>query len=172
MAGSVLWVTGLSGSGKTTLCQALWHRLKPSVPELVLLDGDALRAAFGASLAYDIDSRRVQIGRIQGLAQLLSGQGLHVLVAALYAADDLLAWNRENLPGYTEVYMKASLDLLRRRDSKGLYGNATKHVVGVDIPWNAPPTPDLTVDADLGEAPDRVAKAVMAVWCGPADIRP
>ncbi len=41
----VIWVTGMSSSGKTTLCNALWATLKPNMPQLVLLDGDAVRAA-------------------------------------------------------------------------------------------------------------------------------
>ena len=45
--GSVIWVTGLSSAGKTTLCQAYYKKVKPTIPHLVLLDGDAVREAFG-----------------------------------------------------------------------------------------------------------------------------
>jgi len=161
----VIWITGLSGSGKTTLCTALRDLLKPQMPGLVVLDGDAVRAVFGHDLAYDEASRARQIGRIQALAKMLSNQGLVVLVAALYSHPDLLAWNRANLAPYFEVYLDAPLALVRARDSKGLYGGGTRDVVGLDIPWHPPANPDLIVDAATEEAPTALARRVAAaVW--------
>ena len=74
----VIWLTGLSGSGKTTLCNSLWDLLKPDLPQLVLLDGDAIRSALGERLGYKEPDRVVQITRIQNLAKMLSDQGLVV----------------------------------------------------------------------------------------------
>jgi cytidine diphosphoramidate kinase len=164
----VIWITGLSGAGKTTVSAALFDLLKPRLPELVLLDGDAIRAMFGASPDYSEAGRTIQIKRIQALAHYLAGQNLVVIVAALYAHPDLLAWNRAHLPDYFEVYIDAPLDLVRARDSKGLYEKAARgeigDVIGVDIPWHAPKQPDLVVDARHAEPPAaialRVARAV------------
>jgi adenylylsulfate kinase-like enzyme len=39
----VIWITGISGAGKTTICETIVGMTKPSVPELVLLDGDVVR---------------------------------------------------------------------------------------------------------------------------------
>jgi adenylylsulfate kinase len=162
----VIWITGLSGAGKTTLCRALWQALKPECPQLVCLDGDAVRAAFGHDLGYREADRRTQIQRMQRLAQLLADQGLVVLVAALYAHPELLAWNRKNLRAYFEIYLKASTDTLRRRDAKGLYREATAgmrpHVVGVDITWHSPDAPDLVVDVDSAPSPAECARQVIA----------
>lgn len=156
----VIWTTGLSGAGKSTLCEALWHLLKPRLPELVTLDGDAIRAAFGGDLGYAQEDRVVQIRRLQQLAKTLAEQELVVLVAALYSSPELLRWNREQLPGYFEVYVRASMPALRARDSKGLYNGTTENVVGVDIPWHEPLQPDLVLDTDDPEAPDVLARRV------------
>lgn len=164
----VIWVTGLAGSGKTTLCRALYKLLKPVMPELVVLDGDAVREAFGRDLGYSEAQRVIQIKRLQGIAKLLSDQGCVVLVAALYAHPELLDWNRHHFSAYFEVYLKASLDTVRRRDSKGLYAKAargeTAHVVGLDVPWRPPVTPDLVLEMDTFQSPidlaSQVAKAV------------
>ncbi|MEK9660155.1 MAG: adenylyl-sulfate kinase [Alphaproteobacteria bacterium] len=157
----VIWLTGMSGAGKTTIAEAMVAMLKPSIPELVLVDGDVIRELFGASLGYEEPARREQIGRIQRLSGWLSRQGQTVIVAALYAHPDLLAWNRENLPGYFEVYVDAPLTLLRERDSKGLYAGAdsgrTPNVVGIDIPWHAPQQPDMVIDASRVEPPQELA---------------
>lgn len=162
----VIWVTGLSGSGKTTLCNALWKSLKPTLPELVLLDGDAIRAAFGDGLGYKEQDRVVQITRIQQLAKILSDQNLVVLVAALYSHPNLLTWNRQNIDGYFEIYLKASLEALQARDYKGLYAKAMAgdmpHVVGIDIRWHAPKVPDLVINNNNPLPPDQIADQVIA----------
>jgi adenylylsulfate kinase-like enzyme len=170
-SGAVIWCVGLSGSGKSTLCAAIRSMTASVLPGLVLLDGDAVREAFGNDLGFAIADRRVQIGRLRGIAGLLAHQGLIVLVAAVYSEPDLLEANRQCLPGYFEVYLKSSMATLRRRDPKGIYGRAEAgslaHVVGVDIPWHPPGRADLILDMDRPESPcalaRRVIKAVPAI---------
>ena len=160
----VIWLTGLSGSGKSSLAAALHALLKPERPSLVRLDGDEIRAVFGGDLGYTEPERVQQIQRIQRLAKMLADQKLDVLVAALYAHPDLLAWNRANLPGYFEVYLEAEVDFLIRRETKGLYARARRgeiaNVVGVDIPWHAPIKADLVVESAKAPAPDVLARRV------------
>ena len=161
----VIWLTGLSGSGKSSLCAALHAHLKPSRPALVRLDGDEIRAAFGSDLGFKEADRFRQIQRIQRIAKMLADQDMDVLVAALYAHPELLAWNRAHLPGYFEVYLKADVDFLAGRESKGLYARARRgeiaDVVGVDIPWHAPVQPDLVIDAAVAPAPEALARRVL-----------
>jgi cytidine diphosphoramidate kinase len=162
----VIWLTGLSGSGKTTLASAVQRLLGPSCPELVVLDGDVVRAAFGGDLGYTEADRVVQVSRVQRMAKLLADQGQVVIVAVVYSNPDLLTWNRKNLPGYFEIHMKASLDTVVERDSKGLYEAArrgeTTDVVGVDIAWQDPVSSDLVINSDRPEDPDGLAQRVIA----------
>ena len=101
---------------------------------------------------------------------MLSDQGLVVLVAALYANPELLAWNRENISQYFEVYLKASPETVRQRDNKDLYAKSDSgvmsDVVGVDIPWHAPRSPDLTIECDAGEPVDLLASRVLQLVPG------
>jgi adenylylsulfate kinase len=164
----VIWITGLSGAGKTTISEALCALVKPRLPELVLVDGDAVRDLFGGGLDYEEADRVVQIGRLQRLARFLSQQGQLPVVAALYSHPDLLAWNREHLPGYFEVLIDAPVELVAVRDPKGLYRKAAAaerpNVVGLDIPWHRPAAPDLVIDPGDGATPEdaagRIARAV------------
>ena len=141
-------------------------RLKPLLPELVLLDGDAIRESLSTDLGFDEADRIRQIGRVQRLAKLLSSQGLVVLVAVVYANPQLLAWNREQIPDYTEVLIDAPIEMVRGRDPKGLYARVsraeTRDVVGVDLPWNRPEHADVVIDPQTPaeEAAATIAKAV------------
>ena len=140
----VIWITGLSGSGKTTLATALYESMKPRLSALVRIDGDEVRTLFGNSLGFTESDRHLQVQRLQNLAAMLDGQGLAVIVAALYANPDLLAWNRDHFSNYFEVYIDASLDLVRSRDPKGLYAMAARSFnlfwgargVHVDVPFS------------------------------------
>lgn len=161
----VIWITGLSGAGKTTLSNAIARRFKQFLPELVQVDGDEIRELFGSSLSYREKDRHEQIQRIQRLARMLDRQEMVVLVSALYGHPDLFAWNRENFSGYFEIYLEASLELVRRRDPKQLYLKASRgempDVVGIDIPWHAPENPHMKVSADQEIDPDGLAADVV-----------
>jgi cytidine diphosphoramidate kinase len=162
----VIWITGLSGAGKTTLSSTLYRLLKPAIPELVYLDGDVVRAAFGHNLGHTEADRVKQVQRLQAMSRVLADQDLVVLVAVLYSHPDLLAWNRSNMKEYFEVYIDVSLETVRRRDQKGLYAKADtghmKDVVGLDIPWHAPQRPDLRIDGDAVDTPENWARRVIA----------
>jgi len=158
-------MTGISGAGKTTICEAIVGLLKPVMPELGLVDGDVVREVFANDLDYSERSRIRQIQRIQSLAKVMDAQDFVVLVAALYSHPNLLAWNRENYSSYFEVYLDASMELVRARDPKGLYAKADaglmEHVVGIDVPWHPPLNSDLTIKASNEETPEAVARRVI-----------
>lgn len=158
----VIWITGLSASGKTTLSKAFEKKFRPTIPNLVLLDGDVIRQLYGNDLGHSEADRAIQIKRIQTIAYFLEQQSILVVVAALYAHDDLLKHNRKLFKQYFEVYLEADIELLKTREAKGLYKKALnkeiENVVGVDIPWNAPVNPDLTFNMSSGKAPEEMAK--------------
>lgn len=160
----VIWLTGLSGSGKSTIADLLILELKRIIPNVFLIDGDVVRELFGASLGFDEDSRKLQIGRIQKLAQFIVRQDFFVIVSALYSHPELMKWNRDNLPGYFEVYIDTPLQSVIARDTKGLYAQALsgklKNVVGIDIPWHEPSCPNMVVKTD-GVSPEEVSHNIL-----------
>ena len=68
--------------------------------------------------------------------------------------DSVRAWNRENIPGYVEVYIEASMETLRRRDQKGLYSTGKQNVAGVDFQVELPKAPDLILDNNGEKSPE------------------
>ena len=162
--GRVFWITGLSGAGKTTLGRELWSRLRAAGRPVTFLDGDALRAVIAEDLGHSADDRRRSAMRNARLCRLLAEQGADVVCATISLFHEVQRWNRENIPGYREIYLRVPIDELRRRDSKGIYAAAqrgdTRDVVGLDVPAEAPEAPDLVLDnygaLDVATAVDRI----------------
>ena len=146
----IIWITGLSGSGKTTISKELFKKYKPKIKNLVCVDGDVIRNLYDNDLAYDEKSRIKQIIRVQNLCDYLNQQGLIVIVAALYNNVDLMQWNRKKFKNYYQIYLNASIELVKKRDPKKLYYKYEKglqnNIVGIDIPWHKPINSDLTID--------------------------
>jgi adenylylsulfate kinase-like enzyme/phosphohistidine swiveling domain-containing protein len=163
-AGRVFWITGLSGAGKTTLGRELTSRLRAAGRPVTFLDGDALRSVIAENLGHSAEDRRRSAMRNARLCRLLAEQGVDVVCATISLFHEVQRWNRENIPGYREIYLRVPIDELRRRDSKGIYAGAqrgdARDVVGLDLPAEAPETPDLVLDnygaLDVATAVDRI----------------
>ena len=158
----VIWITGLSASGKTTLSKAFEKEYKSQIPNMVLLDGDVIRQLYGNDIGYEESDRKIQIQRIQSLAAFLEQQGILVVVAALYANERILQKNRELFDEYYEIYLKAEISSLQKREIKEIYKQALEkkmsHVVGVDIPYFEPVDPFMLFRVEDGLSPDVMAK--------------
>ena len=163
--GRAIWITGLAGAGKSTVAGLLAERLRRSGQTPILLDGDALREVFGRTTQFEKEDRRALAGQYGRLCRELAGQGFPVICATISMFDDVRAWNRENIPGYFEVYLRVPADELGRRDQKGLYsgraGGAEGTVVGVAQDFEAPKAPDLVIDHFGRVSP---ASAVERIW--------
>lgn len=150
ISGRVFWITGLSGVGKTTLGRELWNRLRTADSPAVFLDGDELRNAIADDLGHGVDSRRQSAMRNARLCLLLAQQGIDVVCATISLFHEVQRWNRENIPGYREIYVRVPMEELRRRDQKGIYARAERgeasNVVGIDLPAEVPDAPDLVLD--------------------------
>lgn len=119
--GTVYFFTGLSGAGKTTIGGLFHQRLKATKPNVVLLDGDEIRIAFGEDVGYTPDERLRWAGRIFRVCKLLSDQGVDVVCCSIAMYESVRRWNRENISKYKEIYIKVEKEILLARNQKGLY---------------------------------------------------
>ena len=163
--GRVYWITGLSSAGKTTIGRALWQRLRGAGRPAIFLDGDILREVIAEDLGHSTDSRRKSAMRNARLCRMLSAQGEDVVCPTISLFHEVQRWNRENIPGYCEIYLRVPMQELRRRDVKGIYAAASRgdmrDVVGLDVPAELPETPDLMLDNHGDLDPNR---AVDRIW--------
>lgn len=170
--GSVIWITGLSGAGKSTLAQEVVGRLRRAGKTVVLLDGDELREVFGATAIsaqnHGREGRLALAMQYAHLCRVVASQGFTVVIATISLFREVHEWNRENLPGYFEVFLEVPLYELRRRDPKGIYrrfdAGELENVAGLDLPIDVPQAADLKAEFDprrpVSEIADDLVKAV------------
>lgn len=154
----IVWIVGLSGAGKTTLGRELYAQWKKTDPATVLVDGDEMRAIFGANRepdAFTVVGRRRNAERIVELCRWLDRQRINAVCPLLSIFPDIMAANRQVFSAYFEVFIDVPLEELERRDPKGIYAAAKRgagaDVVGIGIPFPKPSRPDVTL---LNNRPD------------------
>lgn len=153
-SGRVIWITGLSGSGKTSLAIEMCKILVDEGIHPILLDGDEMRNnLFGDIIPEDNYSNksRKRFGKAySNLSYFLASQGFIVITSVIAMFEDVFNWNKVNLPGYFEIYLKTSLSDLRKEDSKGIYSDFEKRKInnlpGVNLKIDEPKKPDLILE--------------------------
>ena len=77
---------------------------------------------------------------------------MNVVCCTISMFDSVRDWNREHIRNYKEIYVKVSMETLKRRDQKGLYSGKTdeeyKEIVGVQLEMEEPKSPDLILEND------------------------
>lgn len=146
----IIWIIGLSGAGKSTVSQILFKKIRTVNPFTLLLDGDVMRKVWGDSLGHDIASRYKNAKRISNLCKLLDEQGINVIASVLSLFPEWQKWNRENFKNYFQVFLDVDMEILKKRDFKGVYsskeGEMLDNVVGIDIEFPKPVGSDLIID--------------------------
>jgi len=159
------WITGLSGAGKSTIGMELLRIVREKAPGTVYLDGDQLRDVFGVTDSYSSSDRLALAMQYSRLSKMLLEQGLNVICATISMFRVCQKWNRENISGYREIYIRVPFYVLKERDPKQLYSRCLRgechDVMGVDIPFLEPQNPDLILDNDGSIPPVSQAKRIL-----------
>lgn len=165
----VIWITGLSGAGKSTLAHETVSRMRATNKAVVMLDGDELREVFGATSSnadnHGREGRLALAMQYSHLCRMIALQGVTVVIATISLFREVHVWNRANLPGYFEVYLKVPLKELRHRDPKGIYkrydiGELT-NVAGLDLSIDEPDEADWVVNFVKGRSVSLIANKLM-----------
>jgi len=151
--GAVVWLTGLSGSGKSTIAYALEKKIIESGKWTYVLDGDNVRQGLNGDLGFSPKDRTENIRRIGEVANLFADAGLIAVTAFIspYVADRDQARKSVASGRFLEVHLCTSLEVCEERDPKGLYKKARAGEIpeftGISAPYEAPESPELTIDS-------------------------
>jgi bifunctional enzyme CysN/CysC len=150
-----IWCTGLSGSGKSTVAKALETKLFALGRPVYRLDGDNLRFGLNKNLGFSKDDRRENIRRAAEVAKLFNDAGVSVICSLISPMQIDRDRAREVIgaESFIEVYLSTPLSECEKRDPHGLYRKARAGEIaeftGVSAPYEAPESPEVTLDTAL-----------------------
>ena len=162
--GFTVWLTGLSGAGKSTIARLLECRLRERGARVEVLDGDVVRTHLCKGLGFSKEDRDENIRRIGFVCELLARNGVVAIAAAISPYRAVREEVRSRIPRFVEVHMHCPLEVLVKRDVKGLYKKALageiEHFTGVSDPYELPTAPEVTIRSDC-ETPEQ---GVERIW--------
>lgn len=165
--GVTIWFTGLSGAGKTTISHQVELRLREKGYKLEVLDGDIVRTNLTKGLGFSKEDRDENIRRIGFVSNLLTRNGVIVIVSAISPYRAMREEVREKIGNFVEVYVNAPLSVCEDRDVKGLYKKARsgeiKLFTGISDPYEAPINPEIECRTDLEELDESVNKVLQSL---------
>ena len=162
--GFTLWFTGLSGSGKTTISELVERELRNRERPVEVLDGDIVRTNLSKGLSFSREDRNINVLRIGFVANLLTRNGVGVVVSAISPYKEARDQVRRRIVDFVEVFVDAPLEVCAERDVKGLYKKAFSGEIqgftGVSDPYEPPNAPDLVLKTEE-ESPEESARKVI-----------
>jgi len=174
--GVTAWLTGLSGAGKSTIASAASRELLALGFHVEILDADELRKHLNRDLGFSRTDRIENCRRIGYVANLLTRQGIVVLVAAIAPYRLIRQELRETIGEFLEIYVDAPLHVCESRDPKGLYRKTRRGELsgftGVDDPYEEPLSPDLRCTTERETILESVEKVVNLIVSVAQDGRP
>jgi len=147
-----IWLTGISGAGKSTIAKVYRSLYNP---HLVIIDGDEIRKTINPHLGFEGDDRDRNVETAAKICKLLNDDG-HLVIATISSPTDKQREKASKIIGKDKmflVYVCCPLETAIARDPKGLYARYYKgeitNMVGIDIPFEVPDNPDLTLNTDF-----------------------
>ena len=163
--GFTLWFTGLSGAGKTTISEIVEHELRERERQVEVLDGDIVRTNLSKGLTFSREDRNINVLRIGFVANLLTRNGVGVIVSAISPYKEARDQVRRRIVDFVEVFVDAPLEVCAERDVKGLYKKAfageIEGFTGVSDPYEPPVAPELHLKTNE-EGPQESARRVLS----------
>lgn len=163
-SGHCFWITGLAGAGKTTIGLELLKLRRLERANVVFLDGDLIRFVLGElGEGHERGRRETLAGVYSRLCAALVVQGQDVICCTISLFHSVQEWNRRNIPGYTEVYLRAACDVLKERKPHIYRGERANNIAGISQPVEFPLNPTLTIDNDGVRTPEDIARQILSL---------
>lgn len=150
----LLQFTGLSGAGKTTLANALCKDLNQPGFKVKIIDGDVYRQTLCKDLGFSKADRIENIQRLGKLAGTLSAEYDLIIIAAINPFEASRRFLKKHYKAKL-IFIDCHLNILKNRDTKGLYkladlpdGDVNKvyNLTGVNAVFEYPKNADLILN--------------------------
>lgn len=173
----IFQMTGLSGAGKTTIATHVREKLLQKGYKVEVLDGDIFRKNLGNGLGFSKEDRCENIRRMGYVAHLLAQNDVVCILAAINPYEEIRNELTIKYQART-IFVSCDLQILKQRDTKGLYKRAflpenhpdkILNLTGVNDPFDTPDTPDLLIQTDtesIDSASQKVVDFILFNWQG------
>jgi len=162
--GFTVWITGLPFSGKKDTGRILAERLDMIGYKTTVLIGGQIRRQYEKKLGFSKEEIYKNIRRIAFECKLLSDSGIIAIAVTISPFRDLREECRRLLGRFVEVYHKCPLEILKKRDKKGLFLRAEqgelKNVAGISIPYEESEHPEVVIHCEK-DTPFKAASKIL-----------
>jgi len=167
-----MWITGLPGSGKSAITRAAADELRRLGRPVTVLELDEIRRSLTPEPRYTEGERDGVYHALAYFAVLLTEAGMPVIVDA---TAHRRAWRdraRAAIPRFAEVQLLCPLAVCQERERTRPVGHAPREIYrraakpgatvpGVNVPYEAALSPELTLDTSTAPMPDTVTRVVV-----------
>jgi adenylylsulfate kinase len=165
--GFTIWLTGVPCSGKSTIAKILAEQLLNQGRQVEVLDGDVIRRNLSQGLGFTREDRDTNVRRVGFVANLLSRNGVVVVVALVSPYRAIRDEVRTMIGRFVEVHVDCLVAECERRDVKGMYKKARagslRGFTGVDDPYEPPERAEITLHTDRENAEKSTARILTAL---------
>jgi adenylylsulfate kinase len=162
--GFTVWITGLPFTGKKDTARILARRLNLLSYRTEVLIGGQIRRKYEKKLGFTKEEIYKNVRRIAFECKLLSENDVIAIAVTISPYQELREECRKLIGNFVEVYHKCPLEVLKKRDKKGLFRKAEEgqlqNVAGISIPYEETPVPEVVVEAEK-EAPMDAANKIL-----------
>ncbi len=181
MSGWVIWLTGMPGSGKSTLARLVARRLRRRHVAAQVLSVEMVREVLTPRPKYTEEERHVVYSTLVFVSTMLARNDVNVIVDATANRRRYRDEARRRITRFAEIYLKCPLEVCMQREKgrKRRFGapariyakartGASKTVPGVGVPYEIPPSAELTVDTSLlrpNQSAEQISQFVLSRFC-------
>ncbi len=152
-------------SGKSTIARLVVEALLQRGHRVEFLNSAKIRKEVNRSLGFSRDEIEMSVRRLGYECAMLNRNGLVAVVTAVSPYRDIRDALRGEIERFVEVYCRAPLDVLIRRDTRGFFEKARRgeiqHVAGINAPYEEPLNAEAVLDTD-GASPESCVSTVLA----------
>lgn len=146
----IIWLTGMSGSGKTTHSRYLEIFFEKFGYSVKVLDGDAIRKNDNEQLGFGYKDVRLNNFRIATLCKEYRDKFDVIIVPVISPYNEIRKEVRKLLsPMFHLIFLKANIECLKSRDTKGLYAAADRGEITDLIGYSKCNPYEIPTDAEI-----------------------
>ena len=153
----IIWLAGMSGSGKTIHSKFLDVFFQKCGYFVKVLDGDAIRGVDDEQLGFGYEDVKINNLRIASLCNENRDKFDVIIVSVISPYDEIRKEVRNLLsPMFHLIFLKAGIESLRSRDTKGLYAAADRgeitDLIGYSKcnPYEIPTDAEIVINTGVG----------------------